>query len=204
MHPQDCPSWEYANHAKRASLKARVFEVIQSLLDGTTNPLSVAVDSREVHRRLFLELTPPGYEYFAGHYRGEEFRCLLFYRVAIQGDPRVGASPSWVAFYLAQMNSEILSGLAALDSMDSNDRLRYLVALASCAFVDFLTIHPYANGNGHAARLIVWSILGRYGYWPHRWSVEPRPPDPRYLDLIVRHRNGEVEPLQSYFLQMLL
>jgi fido (protein-threonine AMPylation protein) len=206
MHPPDCPSWDYEKDPRRAILKTRAFEVIQSLRDGSTDLVSVAVDSRGVHRRLFLELAPPGCEYFAGHYRGERYRCLLYYRVTIPSDPRVGVSPAAVAFSLGELNSEIRAAFVALDSnslFTSAEKLRYIVALASRAFVAFLTIHPYANGNGHAARLIIWSILGRYGYWPERWTVEPRPPDPPYSELIVRHRNGQAEPLETYILQML-
>jgi Fic family protein len=111
-----------------------------------------------------------------------------------------------VAFALAGINNAILAGLIALDSdtlFTAKEKLHYVVALASRAFVEFLTVHPYANGNGHAARLIVWSILGRYGYWPDRWTVEPRP-DPPYLELIVLYRNGNALPLESHILQMLI
>jgi len=52
-------------------------------------------------------------------------------------------------------------------------KLAYAVIFACSIFVTFLQIHPYANGNGHAARLVVWAILGRYGYWPKSWPIEP-------------------------------
>jgi len=146
-------------------------------------------------------------EYYAGHYRGEHFRCLRFYPAGIPSDPRVGSPPSAVVFLMQELSNEIRAGLTALDAnvlLTTEERLRYLVALASRAFVAFLTIHPYANGNGHACRLIVWSILGRYWHWARRWPVEPRPPDPPYSTLIVLHRNGDIEPFERYLLQMLI
>jgi hypothetical protein len=45
--------------------------------------------------------------------------------------------------------------------------------------------------------------LGRYGHWPRRWPVDPRPQDPPYSQLIVRHRNGDPVPLERFVLQAL-
>lgn len=206
MHPPDCPAWEYEHHPLRSTLTIRVSEALRSLRDGSTETLSTAIDSRRVHRHLFLALTPPNCDYFAGHYRGEHFRCLRFYEVQIVSDPRVGCPSSGVEIYITQLSDQISAGITALDSdhlSSDTQKLHYIVALAGHAFVTFLTVHPYANGNGHAGRLIVWSILGRFGYWPKRWTVEPRPPDPPYSDLIVLHRNGDKLPLEMYILQML-
>jgi hypothetical protein len=207
MHPLDCPAWEYAAHPNRATIiPARVSRILVTLASGAVDTSSVATDTRPAHDQIFRELTPDRCEYYAGHYRGEQFRCLVFYPVSVPADPRVGSPPSAVAFLMQELNNQIRIGLTALDAnvlLTTEQRLRYLVALASQAFVAFLTIHPYANGNGHAGRLIVWSILGRYGHWPKRWPVEPRPPDPPYSNLIVLHRNGNKEPLELYLLQTL-
>lgn len=208
MHPADCPEWEYNSHPQRRALvPRRVSEVLTDLVTRRIDTLSVAVDTREVHRRVFRELTPAGYEYYAGHYRGEPFRCLRYYPVAIRDDPRVGARPESVGFWIRELNAEIRSGLMELDAnvlLTREQRLQYIVALACRAFVFFLTIHPYANGNGHAGRLIVWSVLGRYGHWPRRWPIDPRPPDPPYSQLITRCRDGDPVPLESYLLLTLI
>jgi hypothetical protein len=206
MHPPDCPSWEYADHPLRAIVPNRVEGVLLALANSTIDTLPVAIDTREVHRQIFHELTPANHEYYAGHYRGENFRCLLFCRVMVQADPRVGAPPASVGFRMQELSTELRAGIMALDAntlLTTKQRLQYIVALACHAFVAFLTVHPYVNGNGHAGRLIVWSILGRYGHWPRRWPVDPRPPDPPYAELIVRHRNGDIAPLERYMLQAL-
>jgi Fic family protein len=73
--------------------------------------------------------------------------------------------------------------------------------LACRVFEVFLRIHPYANGNGHAARFLIWCLLSRYGYWPKGWPIEPRPPDPPYTHLISEYRNGNWEPLEEFVLK---
>ena len=108
---------------------------------------------------------------------------------------------------MGRLGDEIRAGIIALDAntaIDQRQQLRYIVAFASRVFVAFLTTHPYANGNGHIARLIVWCIMGRYGYWPRRWTVEPRPPDPPYTDLITRCRSGLPDDLEQYLLRALV
>jgi len=207
MQPQDCPGWIYETHPERTVIRRRVSDILARLAAGNLNTLATAIDTRGVHGEVFSGLTPPGCDYYAGHYRGERFRCLRSYMVRVEGDPRVGKPPASVAFLMDEMNSQIHAGLLALDAnvaMAIKDKLRYIVALACRVFVYFLEIHPYANGNGHAARMIVWSILLRYGHFPRNWPVEPRPPNPPYLELISRHRNGDVEPLEMHILQCLI
>ncbi len=94
MQPSDCPSWDYADHRQRAAiLPQRVADVLRRLAIGQIDALALALDSREVHAYVFRELTPKGYEYFAGHYRGEPYRCLKYLSVSVPSDPRVGQPP---------------------------------------------------------------------------------------------------------------
>jgi hypothetical protein len=188
MQPSSCPEWEYNTHPQHGTIvPTRVADLLGDLVRGDLDTRAVVLDTRPAHCRVFREVTPAGYDYYAGHYRGEPFPCLRFLRVGIEGDQRVGAAPESVGFLLGELNTQISAGLAALDAnaaLTTKERLKYIIPLACNALVAFLTVHPYANGNGHAARLMVWSILGRYGHWPYRWPVEPRPADPPYTSLI--------------------
>src|ERR1700693_3690222 len=107
MHPLDCPAWEYNTHPQKGTIATRVSEMLIALASGGLNTISVATDSRDVHRSTFRELTPPDCEYYAGHYRGEAFRCLRFYRVQVASDPRVGAMPGSVAFLMRELSTQI-------------------------------------------------------------------------------------------------
>lgn len=206
-HPADCPEFEYANHpGRRTILPARVADLLIRLRRRDLDGREVASDTRSGHRFLFESMTPDGHDYYAGHYRGEPFRCLEHYRVGIQGDARVGYPPHLVPGHMDEFANLVRAAIEALDSGHNvpgttpGEKLYFTVAVACRIFELLNRIHPYANGNGHAARLCIWAILGRYGYWPERWPIEPRPPDPPYTTLLVAYRNGNREPLEGYVL----
>ena len=108
--------------------------------------------------------------------------------------------------YIEQVIDE---GLPALDNAFSisNDKLPkylkidYLVKFSTRILVEFLRIHPYANGNGHLGRFIVIALLARYNLWPKKWPLDA---SPNYHDEIFRYRNGDREPLERFILKALL
>jgi hypothetical protein len=211
MHPRDCPqNWEYETHPdKDALLGPRSLEVVKNLRTGQLPGLPLAEDSRPLHARLFAGLTPPGCDYFAGNYRGSSHRCLEYYQVGIQSDPRVGAPFNMVAGLMDELRSEIRTSLIALDAAHQlpNSQVPREVKLLTTAVVAcrvlelFLRIHPYANGNGHTARIIVLAILGRYGYWPAKWTIEPRPETLPYYKMITEERDGNPEFCEQQMVQ---
>jgi fido (protein-threonine AMPylation protein) len=213
MQPLDCPDgWDYEDVPGHRDVLAReTAAVIKDLRRGSIATDVTAADSRSVHARLFHALTPRDHRYFAGDYRGQSFKCLEHYEVGIKSDPRVGTKASAVIAAMGQASATISAGLAAIDAahkipnaqLSPEEKLKFLVAFACHVLELFLRIHPYANGNGHAGRFIIWAILGRYNRWPVRWTIEPRPPDPPYTQLISRHRDGDKEPLEEFVLSCL-
>jgi fido (protein-threonine AMPylation protein) len=204
---QPCPDWEYRNHPQYATVvPARALELMGTLTTDKVEAAATAIDTRRAHKKLFSEVTPLGHAYYAGHYRGEDFPCLKTCEVGVTGDPRVGELPYRVAFRMRRLSSFIRDIITALDAetpITTKEELQRLVVFISRSFVDFLTIHPYVNGNGHAARTIMCSIMLHYGF-PPVWRIDSHPQDPEYTMLISQHRSGNPEPLQRYILERLI
>jgi fido (protein-threonine AMPylation protein) len=185
--------------------------VLILLRTGKLDTAECAADTRPVHLQLFSRLVPDKCPYYAGHYRGEDFACLRYSEVKIAGDSRVGWPASEVSLAMASLETEVRAAVKRLDgalnvphsTIRPEDRLRYAVAVVCAIFEKFLCIHPYLNGNGHVGRFLIWAILGRYGYWPIKFAIEPRPPDPPYTDLIRMCRDGNHQPLEKYILRCL-
>lgn len=213
MHPSDCPFWEYAHHPQRVTiLQEQTAKLLWQLRDRQLDSLTASQDSRPIHAQLFSQLTPPDYPYYAGHYRGEPLRCLQYANVGITDDPRVGAFARLVDAKLKELNHYLNLGFTYLDQIHQlpdtdcapEDKLLSAIAFACAIFDEFLRIHPYLNGNGHIARFLVWVILGRYGYWPSRFPIDPRPDRTLYMNALLAYRNGDKDPLEQYLLECII
>lgn len=207
MKPHDCPSnWEYKDHTDYTKiLPFRCRESLVRLRDaGATVPANIQ-DTRHEHGGMFAGLTPPNCDYFAGHYRGEEYRCLRYYDVQIASDPLVGAPYSYVAAEMEIFGKAVLDTIAALDAanelptavLPEEHKLLHAVQFACRALTEFLRIHPYANGNGHIGRWLVIALLNRYGYWPKSWPLDGHPPYDKHL---YDYRRGHCDGLESFVL----
>lgn len=207
-----CPGWEYDQSPARGLLKGRVAALLLELAQNRPAIPSRVADTRPTHGTLFAGLTPEGFPHYAGHYRGEQLPCLEQYEVMIPSDPRVGHPAHGVCSSMHGLRTLVACGFAGLDAaeegppapMTADARLQLIVAFAAEVFQRFLTIHPYANGNGHAARYIAWAVLVRYGYFPKKFTIDPRPsPDNAYVQAISEHRGGNREPLERLILESL-
>jgi fido (protein-threonine AMPylation protein) len=139
--------------------------------------LRAAQDTRTLHRNFFDGLTPAGFDYYAGHYRGENFLCLKEYEVRIKNAPRVGHPAAVVPDQMRLMATAVANVAEHCDILyaansrvvGNAEKLARLVQVVAALFVYFLEIHPYGNGNGHIARFLLITLLCRYGIFPSRW-----------------------------------
>lgn len=209
MLPPGCPNWQYSDHADRERLLSTATEaVITGIIAGKYAVDVFARDTRPIHKQLFSDLAPVGHGYYAGNYRGSHQKCLRNYNVGILGDSLVGTQAAKVFGEITKFGTAIVHATELIDSaltsadkpIDPTDRVIAVVRVACDAFVRFLTIHPFADGNGHTARVLLWIILFRFGYIPDKWTIEPRPPFPDYSESIAKHRRGDTAPLEQFVL----
>lgn len=210
MHPTDCPAWEYTQVPDAAETVAnRCTNFLVSLRRGALDCEAFTRDTRRAHSQMFMGTTPVATPYYAGHYRGEKFRCLEFLHVMVLSDPRVGIPPDQVAPDMSNLADHIIrAGYSAITSahalpssrLPDEEKLYYVVIFACRVLVEFLRIHPYVNGNGHMGRFIVWLILAKFGYWPKRWPLHQ---SPSYHHLLKTYRDGDPTQLEAFVLQCL-
>ncbi len=209
-----CPAWEYRDVPECGEvLRIRSAQIIRAIyVAEASSMIRLLRDTRPVHRMLFAGLSPAGFEYYAGNYRGSwRHICLRDYKVGVQGDPRVGHDPGIVSRSMAEFVVEIDDTLKTIDQVfrisDSvltrAEKLVRCVQLAAAIFVYFLEIHPFANGNGHMARLILISTMRRRGFFLRKWTLDPRPQDPPYTGAIEAYRSGNRTPLEKFILSCL-
>lgn len=211
MLPDDCPAWEYEDHPDHVAILAGEIQgLLIDICRDRLEPISASRDTKPVHRRLFIHLTPEAFPYYAGNYRGSDYRCLVDYEVMI--GRMSGAPARQVSSFMRGLGEFIERSILQLDDVFSLPEARYpeaeklkvTVATLAEILADFLIIHPYANGNGHIGRFIVWLILGRYGYWIQDWPIDPRPADPPYTELVRLCISGFPEPLETHIYERLL
>lgn len=206
----ECPSWEYSGvDGYSVTLAFRAKELLRHIRSSDSiRRETLSKNTRPAHGAYFRGLTPAGFPHYAGNYRGQNLPCLSDYEVGIRVDGRVGHTAATVPLEMQEFGSNLDELYRQLNLMwPANERLfprewkiYRSVELAAAAFVYFLEIHPYADGNGHMARMMLIVILARFDIFLARWPIDPRPPDPPYSDLIARYRNGDRTGLELFIL----
>lgn len=208
MLPPGCPAWQYRNHPDCGHLLPAATAVLLTGIQSGNYPVeNSGRDTRPIHRQLFAGLEPAGHPYYVGNYRGWHKKCLRNYEVNV-GDPLACAKAAVVLREISQLGEAIVRAVEAIEralesssaTIDPSQRTVAVVRVACDALVRFLTVHPYADGNGHVARALLWIILFRFGYKPDRWTIEPRPAVPTYVEMLSQHRRGKVDPLEQFVL----
>lgn len=208
--PKAChPGWDYESYEGHdVVLPQRARDFLIALRSDSAAHQHPLQDIRPTHGGMFAGLTPADREYYAGNYRGEDFFCLFGYPVGVPADGLVGCLPEHVQPWMNYFTSNLEKTLAELDRLIATRRpastielLSLLVPIAAEVLDLFLKIHPFANGNGHMARALIFTFFSRYQVWPQAWTLDSSPP---YSPAIYEHRRGNVDPLQAHLYMAIL
>ncbi|MSQ51169.1 MAG: Fic family protein [Betaproteobacteria bacterium] len=122
-------------------------------------------------------LTPTDGEPF-GVFRGEAGLEDYLVEIGIH----LGAPPENVGGELAKFDRKLAERLNGLDDTircnpfdePSEDELESVIILCAWSHGEWVRIHPFPNGNGRTARILVNGIAQRYGL-PAFMGIRPRP-----------------------------
>ena len=158
---------------------------------------------REWQALIMRGLTPTDSEPF-GVLRGEP--GLEDYVVEI-GD-HLGTLPKLVAAELVKYDAMLTGILSELDSKmvpesyaeTTDDDVEAVIILCAWAHGEWARIHPFPNGNGRTARILVNSIAQRYGL-PAFMVTRPRPGS-EYERVAIEAMTGNWEAAIPLFMRL--
>lgn len=162
------------------------------------------LDTRRGHALLFLPFAPPSCTCLAGNYRGSS-ACpqLATYEVRVGAAPNVGTFAKHVdtAMSLFESRGTRLVEVYRQGRMMLSPEEAFVKLIdVLCDLLEaFFTIHPYANGNGHAGRLLVWVVLAREGLAPRNWSIDATQP---YGQALNEYRDGKPDKLRRFLIRL--
>jgi hypothetical protein len=203
MDHEDCNAWEYSTHSRYQTVADRCAQFLHALRADPASKQVLLADTRPAHSDFFSDVVPSACPYLAGNYRGSDFECLRHYEVQFGGNKGIPALGVLLA--IGQFHDELAAAIATLDAVIATGELTpgqqmlRVVQVMAFALQRFFSIHPYANGNGHIGRLLVWVGLARFNMIPKKWWLHTSPPS--YGDLIQQHRKGKTRPLEEYLLR---
>ncbi|MET3513040.1 fido (protein-threonine AMPylation protein) [Pseudacidovorax sp. 1753] len=203
--------WKYESHPKAASVALRCAKILADADGDDLAKFSYLSSTRTWHRFLFEEVVHSRNSGYAGNYRGSNFFYLIAYEVSFgkKGDPpdpaKQGKRAAEVARAMVDLHRSLISEIGKLriefaqnQNLTIENKLQAWSRMTATFFAEFLAIHPYANGNGHMSRLLVWCLFRMAGLRCVIWNVPTRNAWPTD-EAIFLFRKGNKQPLIDAF-----
>ena len=181
------PAWNEDDPADYPLIQANVARLVAQLRATTTARALPGLDElRRWHEEMYAGCAVPiaGYR---GHFRGDPaVPELVGYEVFVgelpDGTPdRKGYPSSGLSRELDLLIDDLGAALTELDAHlpigtrpTTVDQLQAVTALCAVAHGKWVRLHPFANGNGRTARMLVAFIATRYSV-PLFLDLKPRP-----------------------------
>jgi fido (protein-threonine AMPylation protein) len=209
-HYTNCSDWGYDLHPRRAEVASRCAILTRLFVDSTRRFDKYHFDTRRAHAYFFQGMTPAECRCILGQYRGTPDCKHLEVNVHAGGDPLVGVPYQFVAHEMKVFEARCAALLKVhakwFEDKGKNqaprNALLKFVELAAAVLELFLTIHPYMDGNGHCARMLVYLMMVRAGYPPTGWNVDAKQPS-AYGEALAAHRRGKKGALQMFLLEVI-
>lgn len=188
------PSWQEDDPKNLSLIQANAARLITDLR-ATVSERRVLTgeDLCHWHARLYAGCEVPVAGY-AGHFRGDPTVTeLINYEVGL-GAPLKDGTLEKMGVWARKVSEEMAGVLAGLNAVFADldgglpigktpstaDEILQVISFAALAHGELLRVHPFANGNGRIARLLVAFICLRYGL-PMFVHIKPRPESDEYL-----------------------
>jgi fido (protein-threonine AMPylation protein) len=188
------PAWQEDDPRNLSLIQSNAAELITKL--GATAAERMLLTPEELcrwHARLYAGCNVPIAGY-VGHFRGDlAVPELIDYEVGL--GPRLkDGNLEKMGVWARKVSEEMEAVLAGLNAVfaDLDGRLRVgeppstadqilqVISFAALAHGECLRVHPFANGNGRIARLLVTFICMRYEL-PMFLHIKPRPESDDYI-----------------------
>jgi fido (protein-threonine AMPylation protein) len=193
------PSWDEDSPQLRQNLN----EVLDEILLNAQRPrLPTAASAKVWHSLLMKNFAVPDAR-FIGAFRGDPD----LERIQVRVGARYGVDAANVAEDLADFQKKLHALFRELDAMlpagqhPDADQLAAVVDLCAWVHAEWLSIRPFANGNGRTARLWANCIAMRYRLPPFV-RLRPRP-DFGYADAGAKAMQGNWKPTAVVFQRLL-
>lgn len=186
-------NWDYEDHPERHRVARRCKRLERLIQKRPKRFDRYSYSTRAGHRFMFHGMTPPSHSEFAGTYRGTAGTALEEYRIFFGG--MEGFEPRFVAIAMGsfeQQCHDLTTVFASETSQPQAVRLLRLAEMLCILMEQFFRIHPFANGNGHAGRLMVMVLMVRQGFNPLQWRIDK---SLQYHQAIHDYRRGKKKDL---------
>lgn len=187
-------------------MTAAIAAIFRSAVNQPQHSKDFCSDPRKIHRPLFEPLTDASNSQMAGNYRGSALDCLVDAEVTF--GVRNGVPAMYVLQRMSRYEQFAKTSFTRLRrSIEAVDGGRFRLLCATAAgsmFHELISIHPFWDGNGHAARAVVALTWIAYGYSIGGWLIDPRPTGFPYIEYLREWDRGNRDPLIRHMLDALV
>jgi fido (protein-threonine AMPylation protein) len=188
------PSWQEDDPTNLSLIQSNAAQLISELRAAAAERIPLTPEELcRWHTRLYVGCTVPIAGY-VGHFRGDlAVDELIDYEVGL-GAPLKDGNFEKMGVWARRVGDEMAAVLAGLNAVFADldgrlpigkspstaDQILQVISFAALAHGEVLRVHPFANGNGRIARLLVAFICLRYQV-PMFLHIKPRPESDDYL-----------------------